>query len=61
MQAMIRATETLKIPYKYEQNRVSSDPPKFEQETNCTSCQSTVPFDNLKCVITELFYNALSR
>ena len=23
MQSMIRATETLKIPYKYEQNRVS--------------------------------------
>lgn len=26
MQSMIRATETLKIPYKFEQNRVSTDP-----------------------------------
>lgn len=26
MQSMIRATETLKIPYKFEQNRVSPDP-----------------------------------
>lgn len=25
MQSMIRATETLKIPYKFEQNRVSTD------------------------------------
>lgn len=28
MQSMIRATETLKIPYKFEQNRVSIDPQK---------------------------------
>ena len=27
MQSMIRATETLKIPYKYEQNRVSRGRP----------------------------------
>lgn len=25
MQSMIRATENLKIPYKYEQNRVGAD------------------------------------
>lgn len=25
MQSMIRATETLKIPYKFEQNRVRTD------------------------------------
>jgi len=29
MQAMIRATETLKIPYKYEQNKVRTLCPRF--------------------------------
>lgn len=32
MQSMIRATETLKIPYKFEQNRVRTDSQKQEKE-----------------------------
>ena len=32
MQAMIRATENLKIPYKFEQNWVSTEPKTTDQK-----------------------------
>lgn len=37
MQAMIRATETLKIPYKFEQNWVSRDPKAWPTMRHTTS------------------------
>lgn len=37
MQAMIRATETLKIPYKFEQNWVSRDPQAWPTMRHTTS------------------------
>lgn len=61
MQSMIRATETLKIPYKFEQNRVRSDSSFSSSVPVSAVAGSSFSWSGFQCCHKSLIRSAIRR